>query len=959
MKRLFLLISLCSPLLWSDLTLVDSGRPQATLVLGEQATRSAQLAAFEVQHHLRLITGAQLEIVRTAPANGIRIFIGNEAARSAGYIEPLPQREFSVVHFQGSDIILCGTDSPDYGEVDYRNHKSFPGFKGNYLGSLFAAYDFLEQGCGVRFYWLDESGTTYEARTTLKIPEFRRRHTPPMDAFREIYYYNGDPKVSARDEALWKLRWRMCSFYGQTNHNMASIYFRHYKPSKIPTLQDCFIESRPDYFARGYEGRGGGRGDWLLNRSYPDDPDVPPQICYSNPGVSDFYAEEVLQYFRGGNVKGGWGNKMGTLSETETTVPRFPGKPFYYPIEGADNSSFCLCPACQEHVRPGNISRLKFNLLSEIARKAALMEPEAGVASLAYIQSLYYPEGLNLADNLTVQLCLTVYCWWHPIAFNLQHGEYKKWIEREGGKRPLTLWTYLFSPWWDSKHFGLYKPFPGLYPWKTVELFEEFLSDGIRGWFSEVQLRYNLLEAYVAARLCYDPSQNGKALIDEYFERCYGDAGSAIKEFYREIEDAYWNPANCPEEWLSNPKEFVGPVGKKHPFWGTGLHSPEINWQSGTEQRMIKLQGLIDQARELVKSDAEQLRLERLIADIWEPACIGKKEYEEMKQLSSVKRQLLIPKIADSGGDPLAVDWRQSIQSGSFTDAFGKSVSKECFLNLAHDQEYLYLKFTEKAAPTPGKMLWRENLEIFFASEMSYPVYHAGISPFGEKAGYLHELVNDSSKINPYDFEENLHQEIGPDFWKLKMAIPLKRLPFQHNRMIANFYRTWGAHGDFSVWSPTQISEYIRGLPRFGTLCMLPGVMQEKVFHQPASGTRIVQDPLAKDQRALAVPADTELLLKASPEAVFAGKRRVTFEMRAEMPADQEAPLFFTVGYHDPEHDVRQEKQVQIHGHQQEKYQAVVFSELPLTAEGYLYLRTAPSQSGRERTILLDQLIFE
>ncbi|MDD3953541.1 MAG: hypothetical protein PHY82_06465, partial [Lentisphaeria bacterium] len=230
MKRLLLLMVLCSPLLQADVTLVDSGRPQATLVLGEKATRSAQLAAFEVQHHIRLITGAQLDIVRTPPQDGIRIFIGNEAAQAAGFNEPLPESERSVVHFQDGDIILCGTDSPDYEAVDYKKHQTFPSFKGNYLGTLFAAYDFLEQGCGVRFYWLDESGTTFQARKTLTVPEFRRRHTPPMDAFREIYYYNGEPKVSPRDAALWKLRWRMCSFFGQTNHNMASIYFRYYKP---------------------------------------------------------------------------------------------------------------------------------------------------------------------------------------------------------------------------------------------------------------------------------------------------------------------------------------------------------------------------------------------------------------------------------------------------------------------------------------------------------------------------------------------------------------------------------------------------------------------------------------------------------------------------------------------------------------------------------------------------------
>ncbi|MBT7162551.1 MAG: hypothetical protein HN904_07210, partial [Victivallales bacterium] len=44
------------------ITLVRDGKPEAVIVLGEKATRSAQMGAFELQHHVRLITGAELPI---------------------------------------------------------------------------------------------------------------------------------------------------------------------------------------------------------------------------------------------------------------------------------------------------------------------------------------------------------------------------------------------------------------------------------------------------------------------------------------------------------------------------------------------------------------------------------------------------------------------------------------------------------------------------------------------------------------------------------------------------------------------------------------------------------------------------------------------------------------------------------------------------------------------------------
>ncbi len=806
--------------LFGDVTLVKDGKPAAVVVLAPDATKSAQLGAYELQHHIRLITGAELPILAAADDTLPRIFVGaGPAVPASGEGAQPTSGERICVQFAGQDIHLFGNDTPDAGKVSYPDHKTFPSAEGQYNGSLFAVYDFLELCCGVGFYWLDETGTTYQPRPTLTVKEVARSHTPPMDAFREIYCFDGErPNVSDRDIALWKLRWRMCQYFGAVNHNMASIYFRHYKPSKIEALRGEFIASRPEYFAQGYEGRSGGRGDWLLNLSYPEDPDVPPQICYSHPGVSDFYAGEVVAYCQGRNYRGGWGNKMGTLPVDKTILPRFKGQPFFYPIEGADNGSFCQCPDCSKKIKPGNISNLKFGLMAEIARKAAKLDPEAGVATLAYIQSLYYPDQVDLPGNIAVELCLTSYAWWHPIAYKLQHGEYKKWIDKEANRRPLTLWTYLFGPQHDAMHFGKYKPFPGLYPWKTADQFKEFAADGIRGWFTEVYLAYNILEAYVAARICYDPAVDTDALIDDYFRRYYGAAGAAIKAFYREIEQAFWNPDNCPPEWLANPDEFVGPVGKKHPFWGTGLHSPELNWKLGTDARMAKLGGLIETAKQQVATPSEKIRLQRLLDSIWEPALAGKREHLELQNLPQKKLSVTIPAVPDAGGDPAAVDWDQAYLSENFTDAAGRPVAKACTVRLALDARHLYIKFNEDAAPTAGKMLWRENIEIYFSASKTYPLYHLAISPFGETAAYKHDMVNDVTALHPYDFGLKQVSNRGDASWELLLAIPLDRLPFDKGSMTANFFRTWGAHGDFASWAPTIVSEYIRGLSRFGTL---------------------------------------------------------------------------------------------------------------------------------------------
>ncbi|MDD5706569.1 MAG: hypothetical protein PHR35_11635, partial [Kiritimatiellae bacterium] len=67
-----------------DLTLVKDGAPAAAIVLAAQPTRAAQLAAFELQHHVRLITRATLPIVsEDATVPGVRILVGESGATRA------------------------------------------------------------------------------------------------------------------------------------------------------------------------------------------------------------------------------------------------------------------------------------------------------------------------------------------------------------------------------------------------------------------------------------------------------------------------------------------------------------------------------------------------------------------------------------------------------------------------------------------------------------------------------------------------------------------------------------------------------------------------------------------------------------------------------------------------------------------------------------------------------------
>ncbi|MDD4018528.1 MAG: DUF4838 domain-containing protein [Kiritimatiellae bacterium] len=620
---------------WGDLTLVRDGRPEAVILLGHQPTRSAQMGAFELQHHVKLITGAVLPIRRgqfqEADRGKVIIRIGGDNSGLSG--------ETSVVKFNGDTILLAGHDTSDDRTVDYAKPETFPAVEYTCKGSLYAVYDFLENQCGVRFYGMDELGTTYRERKTLTVKGADRTFTPPLDAFRVVYdddRYKASCKVkiSERDRVLWQLRWRQNLCFGLVNHNQYSVYFAHWGRAKDPRLAKAFIEKRADIFAKGFEGKGAGV-DPILSRNYPGDKDLPPQLCYSCGEAVSYYAREALTYYRGGNVLGGWGNFSGGVPTDKAVIPRMEGKPFFYPLQGGDTGGHCLCERCKARFPnddQDNVSNNKFQFIADVARKAGETEPKAGISTLAYIQTLRYPDRVVLPDNVSVQLCLTVYSWWHPVSRQKQMAAYNEWIAKEARRRPITLWTYLFSTYWDAAHhFGNYKPFPGLYPWKTGELFKQFTRDGIRGWFTEVEMQYNQLEAYVAAKICFDPSLDPDQILDEYFAAMYGEAGDAVKAFYREMERAYWNPGNCPPEWLRDTSKVIGPKGSKRPYWDTGLHSPEVNWTLGTPERMKKLAELLETARTRVATPREKARLERLVDWLWTDTLEGYREHGLVK----------------------------------------------------------------------------------------------------------------------------------------------------------------------------------------------------------------------------------------------------------------------------------------------------------------------------------------
>jgi hypothetical protein len=962
-----------------ELTIVKNGESKAVIVLAKKPTRSAQMGAYELQHNIKLITDVKVPIITNPDkAKGkIRIFVGESAGtKKQGYSGSDFSGETHLVKFKGNDIILMGNDSPDYQKVDYQKAETFPSVMYNFKGSLYAVYAFLENQCGIRFYGISELETTYKKRKALSVKAVDRKFDPPLTALR---YVNRDDKrytkfkYSAREVALWRLRWRMNVMYGMTNHNFYSIYYRYWGIPKWGAerkeITGLFVEKRPEYFAAGFEKINHPR-DPLMRAGYGNGPGFPPTICFTNPDVPKYYAEEAMCYFKGNNSLGGYKNFRGKIPANKTLLPKLPGRPFFYPIEQGDTGGACKCKKCQssfpDQPKKEHFANLKFQWISNIAKEAAKKNPELGISTLAYINSLYYPKGVNIAKNVSVQLCLTIYSWWHPGIRKVQEGAYNQWIKKEAKRRPITLWTYIFSSHWDMKrHFRQKYFFPAVYPWEIGKLFKKFTNDGIKGWFTEVEMQYNTLETYVAARICFDPSLDPNQIIDEYFRNYYGAAAGPMKKFYREIENAYWNKNNYPQGWFRSAK-VLGPLGVKKGTWGTGFHSPEVNWGIGTKKRVAELNSIIRQAQKLAETPAERARIQRLIDGMWAQAVEGRKKFKSGKNYQLAKKTkakfAIIPFIAGPAEKLKDIDWTKAAQLANWQGLDGEKIKNTSCMQILRDEKNLYLRYKENIPAKTIKKVKNNSLEMFFAASPQLPVLNLKVLPSGKIEQFKYEIINDITSKGIYNFKAKIVNSLKENSWSFIIAIPLEKLPRLKKgskSYTVNFVRNCGLKNSV-IWSPVVYGDktHISALKYFGKLCLSPEVIiQDSKFALVDATCNRVNDAVASDGKAVLMDGNKGWTVRYLIPDVPQGKYRVYVDVRSDV--DVQKGLTTRVGVYNAKTkrlaSVKTIKIVDINGM---KYKRIYVGAVKLTPDMYIYMGRFNKKLMGKKSVYIDRIML-
>ncbi len=608
--------------------LVHDGVATASIVVAKQPTRSARLAAAELQYHVEKITGATLPIVTDDQSpTGARILVGESAATRTLYLrnDDFSPQEY-LIKFLPETIVLMGRDQDDRGTFDYADVTTFPNFF-HEQGTCYAVYDFLERHAQVRWYLPTELGECYPTAKTLQVSGDEVRRSPAMK-YRMISHSsfpadlcgdtvtleNPPPHLPLREKHLFLLRHRLGGMPYLANHSLYGYYDRFWKEGDAQT-EPAFEQFRPEYFAQGYQGK-------------------PPQMCYANPGLVRQVIQDARDYFDGKGLK----HKSYAQGD-------------YFPIVPMDNSQFCKCAKCTErilkeatrgdgHFSNDMVSNYFFAFVNEVAREVKKSHPQKYIAALAYNYFVYPPTDFKLESNVSIQLCLVarnIYC---QETQQNDRAILNAWAEESVG-RPKLLWLYYCFPslvatqpfFLFSGNVPPFRCFPPFFAHTVVEQMAAYRKAGISGMYcqpsyiahNQQSVLLDQLEFYVTWKLADDPTLDGSALIDEFFTRYYGSAAAPMKAFYELVERIYANPANYPKTFLDR----VGIIYNGDIVIGNH-QSEEIAWKYlGKQQRMDQLKELMQRAIAAAETDIEKQRVALFEKGIWQYMQAGRNAYLE------------------------------------------------------------------------------------------------------------------------------------------------------------------------------------------------------------------------------------------------------------------------------------------------------------------------------------------
>jgi hypothetical protein len=748
-----------------EVRLVEDGRAAAVVVLPPSAPVPVRYAAEELVAHIREMTGTTLEIVDALSEPGPAIVLGDsELIRSAGVeVEAIP-RDGYVILTVGDRICVAGRDGrgakarilgelngPDAAAALDQHDNRFTHQAGWAFerGTLQGVYRLLEE-FGCRWFYPGPAGTVIPRKQSLAAGALEIREQPDWK-LRFIWPPRWDgmfhDRVRRKDE-LEAMGWTNLAVRKWLLRNRAGSYWLAFNHRPVSTRwEGRFAESHPEYFA-------------LRQNGYRD---IPPQtsrlghLCYTSEDVYRQTLSDIDAFFgRKGTAVVGlqrW-NPKAAYEDTFSLLP--------------DDSFFgCWTAGCRAKINDRlsydrRHSRLVWEFVERVARRAQTMYPEATLTCLGYASYTYPPPTVeSLPENLLVGLC--------PIHINRPYNT----LDEEGmGKlrdlvaqwrkrtdRPMLFWLHhlyrYFNP--DRPHV------PMVLPHHLGRLIRELGEDGEHMFFQQDFDAPALenLNRYLVQRLLYDSSQDVDALIEEYCRGLYGPAAPLVQQFYAELE------SRCEA------------IGRNHArireVWDDHLDQQAVDGWVRTAERVVELN------RGTGREAAARIFRDYVVGSIR----LGREHYvrEIQDLLASDAARILAPPVEGDIEIDGALDepaWAAAEDKPLLSNRDGEPISWKTTARVAYDEEFIYVAFDctdPQAAKLPDRGPDRlgnvDSVEVFLdPTRDSEDYYFLQVSPVtGLRIGW-HVRGEDQPIDDAWGRDAQIASQILEDRWTVEIAIP-------------------------------------------------------------------------------------------------------------------------------------------------------------------------------------------
>lgn len=455
----------------AEVPLAVDGVAQVRIVLARESIPAERTAAEELARFLERATGGHFPIAIEGEAT---------AVEPALFVRPQPTwgPEEWRIRTAGSNLVLEG---------------------GRPRGTLYAAYHFLEEVAGVR--WWTPYDDSVPTTPTLVVAALDRRGQPAFP-YRDVAGLDGPVEFSARNRPSGHRSGLGRAHGGRQAYGPPSE--NHGFHLYVPAAE--YFASHPEFFSE----RDGRR---TSDRA---------QLCLTNPDLRQLLADKLAAYVE---------------QAQEAAAASGEEAPRTYSVSQSDWGGACTCEACAAiDRREGSHAGSLVLFLNSVSDLVAQRCPDILIDTLAYHYTFTPPKDAKLRPNVVVRLSALQRRDFSKPVSDRAHREYQRAID--GWRRVtahLRIWDY-------SVTFGpeAELPLPNL-PVIAADL-RYYFEHGVEGLFiqHEAAILADMrdLKVWVLLKLLEDPQRDVRALVQEFTEGYYGASGGAIRDYLDLLERA-------------------------------------------------------------------------------------------------------------------------------------------------------------------------------------------------------------------------------------------------------------------------------------------------------------------------------------------------------------------------------------------------------------------------------------